>query len=471
VGAVAIAILSLLAVTAATNSQLPASNSLDPIFAQFTRETPGCAVGVFKDGAMLYARGYGMASLEHGVPITPDSVFYAGSLSKQFTAFAAALAMKQGRLAYEDSIRKYLPELPAYADAIRVRHLIHHTSGLRDYNTLLSIAGRRDEDAWDNRAVLRITARQKALNFEPGAESLYSNTGYTLLATIVERASGIPFARYAEQQIFTPLGMTHTHFHTDARRLVPHRAFGYGGRAGAWTLDTPVNERAGAGGLYTTIPDLLKWDENFYTGKVGGADLITQVQTPGRLDTTAPLVYAWGLQIREFRDVRVIEHSGALGGYRAHLFRAPSLHASVALLCNTATASTATLARQVASAAFKEGFGAEVCCGALAGTVASERGTLPGIGAELWYREFAGTYYSEELDATFSITSDGSTVFLQRDVDAAPVPLEGSGPVSEFRVRGTTLRFVAIPGQPVTRFTVDAGRVRGIVFDRKTGNP
>ena len=135
-----------------------------------------------------------MASLEHDVPITPETVFYAGSVSKQFTAMAAALAIQQGKLAYDDSIRKYLPELPAYADAIKVRHLLHHTSGLRDYNTLLSIAGRRDEDAWDNRVVLQMTARQTQLNFKPGDEYLYSNTGYTLLATIVERATGTKFA-------------------------------------------------------------------------------------------------------------------------------------------------------------------------------------------------------------------------------------------------------------------------------------
>ena len=159
-----------------------------------------------------------------------------------------------------------------YADAIKVRHLLHHTSGLRDYNTLLSIAGRRDEDAWDNRAVLQMTARQTQLNFTPGDEYLYSNTGYTLLATIVERATGTTFAAFADANIFKPLGMSATHYHVDAR------AAGAGiarwrtrGRDGHWTLDTPINERAGAGGLYTSIPDLLKWDENFYTGRVGGA--------------------------------------------------------------------------------------------------------------------------------------------------------------------------------------------------------
>ena len=390
--------------------------------------------------------------------------FYAGSVSKQFTAMAAALAIQQGKLAYDDPIRKYLPELPAYADAVMVRHLLHHTSGLRDYNTLLAIAGRRDEDAWDNRAVLRIAARQKALNFEPGSEYLYSNTGYTLLATIVERATATPFADYVAAQIFTPLGMTASHFHTDARRLVRHRAFGYGGRTGAWTLDTPINERAGAGGLYTSIPDLLKWDENFSTGKIGGAAVIKQVQTPGSLNTGASLRYAWGLQLGDYRGVPIVEHAGSLGGYRAHLVRVPSLHASVALLCNSAGAVTSTLVRQVLTAAWPDDFSnPEACCPA--GTF---RGPAPlTIGSEAWYRGFAGSYYSEELEATFRITTDGSTLFLQRDLDASPMPLEPAGAVNTFRVRGTTIRFATTVGEKVTRFTVEAGRVRGIAFSRQ----
>ena len=468
----AAAVVAMWATLAATPpaSRLPSpASAIDALFAQWNaKDSPGCAVGVFQNGAVAYARGFGSASLEHDVPITPDSVFYAGSVSKQFTAMAAALAIQQGKLAYDDPIHKYLPELPAYADTIKVRHLVHHTSGLRDYNTLLLIAGRRDEEAWDNRAVLRITARQKALNFEPGAEHLYSNTGYTLLATIVERATGTPFAEFADANIFKPLGMTATHYHVDARRLVKGRALAYAGRSGAWTLSTPINERVGAGGLYTTIPDLLKWDENFYTAKVGGADVIKQVQTPGSLDSGAPLRYAWGLQIAEYRGVRVIEHSGSLGGYRAHLLRAPSLHGSVALLCNTATVATSTLVRDVAKAAFKDRLGTDVCCGAPAGTITSEAWKImPSIGPELWYRDYAGVYYSEELEATFKITTDGSTVFLQRDVDPAPVPLERAGPVSEFRVRGTTVRFVTAAGEKVTRFTVDSGRVRGITFVRR----
>jgi CubicO group peptidase (beta-lactamase class C family) len=442
------------------------SAAIDNVFAAWTaKDSPGCAVGVFKDGAIALARGYGMASLEHDVPITPESVFYAGSVSKQFTAFAAALAIKQGKLAYEDSIRKYLPELPAYADAIRIRHLVHHTSGLRDYNTLLAIAGRRDEDAWDNRAVLRITARQKALNFEPGAEYLYSNTGYTLLATIVERATGTPFADYAAQQIFRPLGMTSSHFHTDARRLVKHRALGYGGRTGAWMLDTPINERAGAGGLYTTIPDLQKWDENFYTGKVGGADLITQVQTRGTLNDGKAQTYAWGLQLGQYGGLPIVEHSGSLGGYRAHLLRVPSAHTSIALLCNTATAATASLARRAIDVVLKGQFTAPT--GSPGGVAGSIPGRVPDSTTAAANRGYAGTFYSEELDATFIVSARGDDLLMQRETDAAPIVMQMHGPADQFTFRGYTVKFTRDASASIAGFTVDAGRVRGITFQRK----
>jgi CubicO group peptidase (beta-lactamase class C family) len=454
-----------------TNLEPRASNldgrAVDAVFSGITRESPGCALGVFQNGAMAYARGYGVASLEHDVPITESSVFYAGSVSKQFTAMAAALAIGQGKLAYEDPIRKYLPELPAYADAVKVRHLIHHTSGLRDYNTLLAIAGRRDEEAWDNRAVLRITARQKALNFEPGAEYLYSNTGYTLLATIVERATGTAFATYADEQIFKPLGMTSSHFHTDVRRLVQHRALGYGGRSGAWTLDTPLNERAGAGGLYTNVPDLLKWDENFYTGKVGGAALLKQIQTRASLNDGTTIGYAWGLQIGQYRGAPIVEHSGSLGGYRAHLLRVPSQHVSVALLCNGASIAPTTLVRRVADLVIGNRFTDAVPAPRPGGVVGSVAGRVPDSTTATANRAYAGSYYSDELDTTVTVIARGDEVLMQRETDPAPIAAQMHGPPDQFTFRGYTVKFTPDAAKTVTGFTLDAGRVRGIVFARR----
>ena len=459
--------VSTVGTTGQTSPIAHRSSDIDQIFAAYARaDSPGCAVGVFQNGAIAYAKGYGMASLEHDVPITPDTVFYAGSVSKQFTAMAAALAIQQGKLSYDESIRKHLPELPAYADRIKVSHLLHHTSGLRDYNTLLAVAGRRDEDAWDNTAVLRITARQKALNFEPGAEYLYSNTGYTLLATIVERATGTKFGAYADEQIFKPLGMTASHFHTDARRLVKHRALGYGGREGAWTMDTPINERAGAGGVYTSITELQKWDENFYHGKVGGAALLKQLQTRATLNDGKTIAYAWGLQIGEYGGQPIVEHSGSLGGYRAHIFRVPSAHTSVALLCNVSAVNTTSLARQVVRVVLKDRLTAPSPA-TPGGAAGSALGRLPDATTATANRDYAGSFYSDELDVRFTITAKGDELLLQRQNDAAPTVLGMNGPADHFSFRGYTLKFARDSARKVTGFTVDAGRVRGLLFERQ----
>jgi CubicO group peptidase (beta-lactamase class C family) len=284
-GAAGAAIVAACAAVGQAQVQAPPrpawASNVDAVFAQWDRaDSPGCALGVYAGGRTVYARGYGTADLEHGSPITPDSVFYAGSVSKQFTAMAAALAIKQDRLGADDDVRKYVPELPDYGRPITIRHLVHHTSGLRDVNTLLVLAGRRDEDAFDNEAVLRILARQKALTFQPGDEHLYSNSGYAVLALAVERATGVPFGEYADANIFKPLGMAVTHFHTDVSRLVEQRAYAYDRRTdGTFALNTPQNERAGAGGLFTTVRELARWDENFYNGRVGGLDVIRMLET------------------------------------------------------------------------------------------------------------------------------------------------------------------------------------------------
>ena len=215
-------------VTAQQTPSFPGRGAVDKIFAAWdARDSPGCALGIYKDGAIVYERGYGMADLEHDVPITPDTPFYIGSVSKQFTAFAAALAIQQGKVRADDTMGKYFPELPASAAAITVRQLVHHTSGLRDFYTLLSIAGRRQDELYDNLAVLRLAARQKDLNFAPGSDYLYSNTGYALLALLVGRATGSSFGNFVDTSIFAPLGMTTSHVHDDDARLVKGRAYGY----------------------------------------------------------------------------------------------------------------------------------------------------------------------------------------------------------------------------------------------------
>lgn len=441
------------------------NDAIDKVFATWnSRESPGCALGVYQNGRIVYERGYGMADLENDLPITPASVFYVGSLSKQFTAMAAAIAIQQGKLSADDPIRKYLPELPSYADQITVRHLVHHTSGLRDYNTLFAIAGRRGDEAYDNPTVLRITARQKALNFEPGTEYLYSNTGYTLLAIIVERATKTPFAEYAHQQIFKPLGMTVSHFHTDAGRLVKGRANAYAVGQGGTRLDTPSNERAGAGGVFTSVRDLLHWDENFYTARVGGKALIEQVQTPGQLKNGSALDYAWGLTIGSYRGAKTVDHGGSLGGYRAHLIRFPEHHTSIAALCNLAVAPSG-LVRQVADAVLKDKL--KDSRRSIAADITRPRageGSSVGSLDAATLRAYAGQYVSDEIDTTFTVAAGTQGLSLQRETDAGPYLLTPLGP-DTFRARGFTIRFEK-SGDRVTSLVVDAGRVRDIRFIR-----
>jgi CubicO group peptidase (beta-lactamase class C family) len=467
----AVAVVVALAGAPALARQSPSwQQQVDKVFAEWNRrDSPGCAVALYKDDKIVYERGYGMADLEHDVPITPGTVFYAGSVSKQFTAFATALAIQKGVLGADDSIRTYLPELPAYANAITVRQLVHHTSGLRDFYTLLSIAGRRQDTLFDNASILRMAARQNAVNFPPGDDYLYSNTGYTLLAIIVGRAAKTTFGEFADTHIFKPLGMTASRFGDDASRLVRDRAYGYTrGPTGELRLDTPGGERVGAGGLFTTVRDLLRWDANFYDASVGGKALVEQVQSPGALNSGKPLTYAWGLQVGKYRGLRVVEHSGSLGGYRAHLSRYPDEHFSVASLCNLGSITPATLVQQVADIVLADRLKEPKPDGRKpAGTPPGRGGqtAAPPEAAPASLAQAAGLYASDEIGATFTVTTKEGQLMLQRDEDGEPAAMQPEA-ADRFRYRGMTIRFVRDAGGAIDGLLVDAGRVRDIRFGR-----
>jgi CubicO group peptidase (beta-lactamase class C family) len=323
---------------------------VDRLFATWDRsDSPGCALGVVRDGQLIFARGYGMANLEHAIPITPRTVFDIGSTAKQFTAASILLLEQQGKLSLDDDIRRFVPEIPNYGRPITIGHLLYHTSGLRDYLTLMALAGVHFDGVTTEEDALRLIARQKGLNFPPGEDYLYSNSGYFLLSIIVKRASGLSLREFAEAHIFRPLGMASTRFHDDHTRIVPHRATGYAPAPdGGFRIRMSHFEQTGDGALLTTVEDLALWDQNFYQPKVGGPELIRRMLVRGRLASGETLRYAAGLIVDTYRGATVIRHGGSWAGYRAEFLRFPEQRFSVICLCNVSNSDPTQLAYRVA---------------------------------------------------------------------------------------------------------------------------
>jgi CubicO group peptidase (beta-lactamase class C family) len=526
----------------------PVAARVDAVFADYDKpDSPGCALGVYKDGAIVYSRGYGMADLERGVPITPRTVFDIGSTSKQFSAAAIVLLAQDGKLTLDDDVRRWVPKLPDYGTPITIRQMLLHTSGLRDYIGLLTLAGHRTDDVTDAEDALRIIARQKELNFAPGAEHLYSNSGYFLLSTIVERASGKTLQAFARERIFAPLGMTKTHYLGSYDDIVPDRALAYAPRqGGGLRQDISRWLQVGDGAVFTTVEELLRWDNNFYEPTVGGRALLDALQAPGSLNGGKPLTYALGLGIGTYRGQRTVSHGGSWGGYRAELLRFPDQRFSVATLCNLGTISPTQLARRVADVYLEDVLAPDLATA----TPVTPASTLPaevlsayaglyrhpvtrarltvallnaqftvvgdgrhvllphaanvfgadgttttwtfeagepggparltrkqdGLDAEVFEKItllkptaaelelYAGRYYSEELDATFTLAVEEGALRLRRR-GASPqrlVPIVGD----EFMAGSVTVRFERAADGAVSGYVMDLGRVRNLRFER-----
>ena len=384
---------------------------VDEVFSKWTSSTPGCAVGVAVGGQPVLAKAYGMADLEHDIRNTPDTIFEAGSVSKQFTAMAILLLQKDGKLSVDDPVRKYIPELPEYKETVTIRHMLNHTSGLRDWGSVESIAGwPRTTRTYTHAHVLDIVSRQKSLNYPPGQAYSYSNTGYNLAAIIVERVSGMPFAQFEKARIFDPLGMSHTSWRDDYTRIVKNRATAYEEVKGEYHTLMPFENVYGNGGLLTTVGDLLKWNENFVDPKVGDAALIKTMVTPTTFNDGKPQQYAFGLMVDDYRGLPNINHSGSTAGYRAHLNRFPTQRVSVAVLCNTANGDASRSANRV-SDLYLTGLGPS-------NTVLRDQVIRPGprlTAAE--QAAYAGEYWSDEAETRFIVAIEQGALVLKRRPD------------------------------------------------------
>lgn len=513
---------------------------VDSLFARFAgAATPGCAVGVAQGGRPVLSRAYGMADLEHDAPNTPATIFEAGSVSKQFTAAAVLLLAQDGKLSLDDDVRKHIPELPVYAAPITLRHLLNHTSGLRDWGSVAAIGGwPRGSRAYTHAHVLEIARRQRALNHPTGQHFSYTNTGYNLLAMVVERAGGMPFPEFTRTRLFVPLGMTSTSWRDDYARVVKGRAVAYRpARGGGFRMDMPFENVHGNGGLLTTTADLLRWNENLRTGQVGGPALLREMHRQGRLNGGRETEYASGLVVTRYRGVPEVSHGGATAGYRAFLARYPEQRLDVALLCNAAGANAPALAHQVANLylerapeprespaavepallqaraglyrdtrtslvlrlGMEEGVLGVVGGGDLVpvspsrfragdGWVvfgeaprAGERAAFDLVGSDgdsvryepvadfaptaAQLAEFAGTYHSDEADATLTLEVAGGKLVL-RDPAGSSAPLEPAY-ADAFSLGGGIIRFARGSGGRVTGLSVVSDRVWSLAFERR----
>ncbi|MGB8582929.1 MAG: serine hydrolase domain-containing protein [Candidatus Sulfotelmatobacter sp.] len=328
-----------------------APQTVDQLFSAYEMErSPGCSLGVIRDGQFVYRQTYGFGSLELGVPLSTQSVFYMGSVSKQFTAAAVVLAAEQGFLSLDDDVHKYIAELPDYGHVVTLRQMIHQTSGFRDFFTLISLSGRDVSDFNSPDDILKLVVRQRGLNNIPGKEWIYSNTNYFLLGIVLKRATKKSLAEFAAQNIFQPLGMRHTLFYDDHTVVVPGRVAAYdSGPHGTFRVDwSTTYEIVGGGGLMSTVQDLLLWDRNFYANRLGKGTLVQELQTPGVLNNGNKISYAMGLDLGNYRGLPIVDHSGALFGYRTELLRFPEQKFSVICLCNVSDAVPENIARKVA---------------------------------------------------------------------------------------------------------------------------
>ena len=442
------------------------TDKVDGLFARWdTTVTPGAQLIVIKDGRVVYERGYGMADLEQNVIMTPATIIMMNSTSKQFTAAAIAILAREGKLSLDDDVRKFLPELPVFAKTVTIQHMIHHTSGLRDYTELLPLMGfEADADCPTVEETMELLSRQKKLNFLPGERYEYSNTGYFLLGRIVERASGQSLNEFVQEHIFRPLGMTHSHIHTDHNMIVRNRAHAYSPRKdGGYRIDMTNWEQTGDGGVFTNVEDLFFWDQAFYNEKLG-AGLAAELQVQGVLNDGRRNGYAFGLRIGEYRGLRTVGHSGSWVGYRSAVLRFPDQRFSVICLANVSTLGPMERCLEVADIYLADSFKTPAAGPAPAkpayvtlpsGELEAKAGNYQDEKRRTWIRLSAkdGGLELEEGGETILLRPVGSASFAADPaVSDATLEFSGGGPRAPLKVKlaayGEERSLVKAPSAP-----------------------
>jgi len=447
---------------------------IDNLFSAYNQATPGVAVAVVKDGKIIFKKGYGTANLEYDTPITPKTVFQIASVSKQFTAFSIYLLEKQGKISFEDDIRKYVPEVPDFGKTVRIKHLLAHTGGIRDQWSLLTLAGWRMDDIITTQQILKIISRQKELNFEPGSQYLYSNSGYTLLAEVAARVSGKSFAEFTKENIFAPLGMNDTQFYDDADRIVKNRAASYEKVNGAYRKKNLNHSTVGATGLLTTVEDLSKWALNFEKPTVGDAELIRRFNEPSLLNNGQPVLFAVingensyhakGQFTRNYRGVDLLNHSGHDAGFQTFLLRFPEKKLSIIALSNDEHIKIFQTSFTIAGFYLKNDL--KEMPNLTAANLASEKDP-PIKESNNNLKDFEGRFYSEELNTDYTAKArNGKLVLSHTRLSDAELTETGKDKFAgniEFAVE---VEFLRNKDYAVTGFKISNFGAKNVRFDK-----
>jgi CubicO group peptidase (beta-lactamase class C family) len=429
-------------------------------------KTPGIAIAVQRDGKLIYDKGFGYADLEQNAKVTPTTIFHIASVSKQFTSFAIAMLADQGKLSIDDDIRKYLPEIHDFGTPITINHLIHHTSGLRDQWSLLTMSGWRFDDVITTNQILRVVSRQTELNFKPGEEYVYCNTGFTLMGEIVKRVTHEPFPDWCKKNIFDPLGMKNTLFFDDHERIVENRSNSYYSSGEGYKKRILSYANAGATSLFTTVEDLSLWAQNFENVKVGNDNVMKMMNQKFVLNNGDTIDYAFGQEITKYKGLTNYAHGGGDAGFRTFLLRFPEQHFSVSLFSNYASVNTYELSHLIADIYLENEFNPEQ---------KKENDNQPNNNnnsqqppfdaATVKLTDYAGEYYSPELLTTYWLELKNDTLVShhQRHDDMRLVATKADGFHAD--ILGD-LAFYRENGK-IAGFRATDGRVRNLKFVKK----
>lgn len=446
---------AVLFLATATSAQVPdkakvvagAERAFEKVAKAYVAPAPGCAAAVSLNGDVVFQKAFGLADLEHNVPNTTQTIFESGSVAKQFTAAALVLLQQEGKLSLDDPVRKHIPELPDYGSPLTIRHLLNHTAGLRDWGTVMSLtgAGRGDRVITMDLAFDVIT-HQRALDFTPGSEYSYSNSGYNLAAIIIERVSKQKYPAFVEERLFKPLGMKNSSWRDDYQRVVPGRAQAYARQGnGPWRLNMPFMNVYGNGGMLTTVGDWMKWNAMLDSHSLG-VSLVNALETRGVLNDGRKIAYALGLTVDTYKGLKDVSHGGATAGYQTFLARYPDNKVSVGVMCNGTSPSAGGIAASITDEIF--------------GPFPESAKTEAAKVSEDELKKFVGVWRNEKthMPARFTIQNG-----VSRWSGARVVPMGGG----QFTVGDNQLKFTFDKdGKPMFAETIDSdGEVRRFIAE------